>query len=130
MKHEESKIQCEIVRYLQDQKIFCFSVPNEGAGSNAIRAGQMVTMGMKSGVSDLVAFFPDGIVFIEVKTKTGKQSPAQVKFEARCKEEGYPYYLVRSVEDVKSILDAKNSPLNASFGENGESIPERVKRNK
>lgn len=105
MKNEEAKIQVEIVRYLQDKKIYCFSVPNEAAGSNAIRAGQMVTMGMKSGVSDLIAFFPAGIVFIEVKTATGKQSPAQVKFEGRCKEAGYSYYLVRSTEDVKRLLD-------------------------
>ena len=104
-KNEEAKIQCEIVRYFQDQKIFCFSVPNEAAGSNAVRQGQMITMGLRPGVSDLIAFRPSrGVTFIEVKTQTGKQSPAQVRFQERCKDFGVEYHLVRSVDDAMALI--------------------------
>ena len=105
MKHEEGKIQAEIVKAFQKAGVFIFSVPNEAAGGNQIRQGQMITMGLKPGVSDLVAFIPGrGVTFIEVKTPTGKQSPAQVRFQERCKDFGVEYCLVRSVDDAMALI--------------------------
>lgn len=104
MKHDESKIQAAIVKHLSAEGIFCHSVPNEAAGSNRIRQGQMITMGLRPGVADLVVWLPEGIAYVEVKTATGRQSPAQVRFQERCERAGIRYYLVRSVEDVQKIL--------------------------
>lgn len=101
----EARIQAEIVKAFQKAGVFIFSVPNEAAGGNKIRQGQMITMGLKPGVSDLVAFIPSrGVTFIEVKMPTGKQSPAQVRFEERCKEFGVSYCLVRSVDDAMALI--------------------------
>lgn len=67
--------------------------------------GIAITMGLKPGVSDLIAFIPDrGVTFIEVKTPTGKQSAAQERFQARCKTYGVPYHIVRSVPDAMALI--------------------------
>ena len=105
-KNTEALIQVEIVKYLQSEKIYFFSCPNEAAGGNKVRSMQMVSMGMRSGVSDLIVFLPSGeIIFVEVKAPKGKQSDRQKKFEKRVTDYGYKYFLVYSVNDVKNIID-------------------------
>ena len=104
----EAKIQAEIVKFLLPYRkaglLDFFSVPNEGA-ANPIRQGQLIAMGLRPGVSDLVLMFPKGrTVFVEVKNKTGTQSPAQIAFEQRCRELGFEYVVVRSVEDIRKQL--------------------------
>jgi hypothetical protein len=104
MKHEESLIQAEIVKFLSSVGVFCHSVANEAAGNNVVRQGQMITMGLRPGVADLVAWMPSGVAYIEVKTQSGRQSPAQIKFELKCRDFGVPYYLVRSLEEMEKIV--------------------------
>lgn len=104
MNHNEAKIQVEIVKFLWSRGFYVFSIPNEAAGSNAIRQGQMITMGLRPGVADLCVLLPGKVVFLEVKTATGKQSEHQKKFESRCIELGHEYHVVRSVEDVERIM--------------------------
>lgn len=106
MKPEES-IQRQIVQYLELMGIFFFSVPNENAGGGKgamIRMQMYRAMGLRPGVSDLVVILPSRIVFLEVKTATGRQSEHQRRFEARVKELGFEYYVVRSVDDVSKVL--------------------------
>lgn len=104
----ESRIQQEIVLYLQAHGIFCHSVPNEGAGGDALRSSKLVAMGMRAGVADLVVWYPSKsgveIGYIEVKDRKGKQSQRQMAFEEKCKASGISYSLVRSVQDVEEIL--------------------------
>ena len=102
----EDRIQAEIVKFLRSQGIFCHSCPNEGAGrGGAIRTAQLVTMGLFPGVGDLVVWWPKGIGYLEVKTATGRQSDRQKHFQQMCENHGIPYAVVRSVEDVKRILE-------------------------
>jgi hypothetical protein len=110
MQHEESKIQCDIVQYLQLRGIFFFSVPNEIAGGGRgktamIRTARAKSMGLRSGVSDLIIVLPSKILFMEVKTNTGRQSENQKYFQKKVTELGFEYFIVKSVEDVKKILD-------------------------
>jgi hypothetical protein len=103
----EAMIQADICKYLQSKKIFHHSVPNEGAGAGsgaAMRTMQLITMGLKPGVADLIVWWPWGIGYVEVKTPVGVQSEAQKKFQARCIDHGIPYILVRSVSDVERYL--------------------------
>ncbi|MGB4405570.1 MAG: hypothetical protein WBI82_01760 [Sphaerochaeta sp.] len=53
MNHPEAIIQAEIVKYLGDRKVFCFSVWNEGGGASAMRTSKAITTGLKPGVADL-----------------------------------------------------------------------------
>ncbi len=101
----ESKLQYEIVLFLQDQGYFFYSVPNEAKRSPQL-AARLKAMGMRSGVADLVVLLPGGrSVFLEVKTATGKQATMQKLFEQRVTELGFVYQIVRSVQDVQSVLD-------------------------
>jgi hypothetical protein len=106
MKPEEA-IQRQIVQYLALMGIFFFSVPNENAGGGKgamIRMQKYRAMGLRPGVSDLVVLLPSRIVFIEVKTATGRQSENQKRFEALVTSLGFEYYVVRSVDDVSNVL--------------------------
>lgn len=105
MQSEEAKIQAEVVQYLQSQKIFCHSVPNEAAGTQMIRQMQLIAMGLRKGVADLVVWWPDGrIGYLEMKDRKGRQSDVQKVFEKRCNDYGVRYDLARSVEDVKKLV--------------------------
>lgn len=106
----EDKIQADIVKYLRSKRIFSHSVPNEGAGrGNAIRTSRLVTMGLFSGVGDLVVWWhtPQGtrVGYLEVKTPKGRQSERQEHFQEMCEEAGIPYRVVRSVPEVKAYMD-------------------------
>jgi len=101
----EDKIQHEIVMWLQDQKIYFFSVPNEGAGKDAvIRMTRLKAMGLRPGTSDLVLVLPNRVVFVEVKTDTGIQSKLQKVFQERVTALGHEYLLVRSLKDLVDNL--------------------------
>jgi hypothetical protein len=101
----ESKIQSDIVQYLQSIGVFAMSIPNEAKRSMAL-ASRLKAMGMRSGASDLIALLSGGTaIFLEVKTATGKQSDAQKLFERKVTSLGFAYYVVRSVEDVAQIFD-------------------------
>ena len=105
MTHPEAHIQRAILLYLQNRGIYAFSVPNEAAGRSKITQMQLVTMGLKRGVADLVLLHPAGTVtFLEVKAEKGKQSDAQKAFQRRVEEHGLNYYVVRSVEEVEECI--------------------------
>ena len=107
MKSTEAKIQTEIVKYIQTEKLLFCSVPNEAAGKDAaIRMSKLKTMGLKSGAPDLLVFLPGGRTLgLEVKSPTGAQSPAQIDFALKMAERGHLYFVVRSVDDVKKIVE-------------------------
>lgn len=95
----EAKIQWEICQWLQANGIYFFSVANEAAGRSAVKQMQLIGMGLRPGVSDLVVVMPGRVVFLEVKAADGEQSKAQKQFEAKVTALGFEYRVVRSVED-------------------------------
>jgi hypothetical protein len=101
----ESHIQAAIVQALQIHGVYFFSVPNEGHANNARRAQMLKSMGLRSGVSDLVVVLLKKVIFIEVKTATGRQSQAQKDFERTVTELGHEYHVVRSVDEMLKILE-------------------------
>ena len=105
----EARIQADIVKFLVPYRrqglLDFFSVPNEAA-ANPVRQGQLIAMGLRPGVSDLVVMLPEGrVLFLEVKNETGKQSDAQRSFEQTCHRLGFEYHVVRSVDDVRHLID-------------------------
>jgi len=107
----ENKIQQEIVLWYNNN--FClkhhsprqciFSVPNDSI--NAIETKRKVNTGLMAGVSDLIILHNGECLFIEVKTLSGKQSEKQKYFEKIVSLQGFKYYLVRSLEDFKKIIN-------------------------
>lgn len=107
-KKQESKIQQEIFNFYNNNfclqnhnpRNYIFSVPNET--KTVMEAMYKKSMGMRSGVSDLIVLKPNKAIFVEVKTDIGRQSEEQKKFEQIVKNLGFEYHLVRSLEDFKS----------------------------
>lgn len=72
---------------------------------NAIDGARLKGQGMIAGVGDMEYLRPYSTpIFIEFKTKTGRQSKKQVEFEEACKAIGVGYEICRSMEDFKRII--------------------------
>jgi hypothetical protein len=106
MKHDESRIQYDICQWLQTNGFFFFSVPNEATGRTAVQQMRLIAMGLRPGAADLVVVLPGSVVFMEVKDETGTQSKQQINFQEKVQSLGHKYFIVRSVEDVKNLLDS------------------------
>jgi len=44
------------------------------------------------------------LVFLELKSDTGKQRPEQIQFEADVTFQGAEYYVLRSIEELQEVL--------------------------
>jgi len=100
MKHNESKIQIEIVRYIRYlyPNSILFAVPNGGQRS-IITAAYLKKEGVLAGVSDLIWIYKGKVHFLEVKAEKGYQSVNQKEFESQVKKQGFEYYILRSTKD-------------------------------
>lgn len=107
MNNEESRIQIACVEYFRYKypKYLCFSVPNGGL-RNKITARILKAEGALPGVSDLILVLPNKTVFIEMKTKKGKQSEHQKEFECKIDQLGGYYFVCRSLDDFIELLNA------------------------
>lgn len=108
----EAQTQSAIRNYLAALSIDAIHVPNGShlAGDAKARAMQMNALkraGVMPGFPDLILF--DRRVrrcgFLEVKAKAGRVTPAQQKFASEYPSAwGWPYAVVRSVEDTQAVL--------------------------
>lgn len=62
-------------------------------------------LGSYKGISDLIAVRNGEVVFVEVKTETGRQSEYQKQFERIITDHGGKYYLARSTADIAELLN-------------------------
>lgn len=109
MKHHESKLQVECVKWfrLQFPNLLIFAIPN-GNKRNAITGAILKAEGVLAGVADLCIMKPNGqCFFIEMKSEKGKQSESQKAFEAYCKTNGYCYYVVNSFDVFVYIVKSE-----------------------
>ena len=113
----EARIQQEIVMWFRNKfglihhnpKCLIFSVPNESENKNENIYKKSI--GLLSGVSDLIVVLPNKIIFVEVKTEIGKQSKNQISFENDVKNLGFEYILVRSKEEFIEAVEHLNINL-------------------
>lgn len=107
--NKEDFIQSKIVvwfknNYQRHNKGIIFAVPNGGT-RNVVEAKKLKETGLLAGVSDLIVVLNNIVLFIEVKTDTGKQSTAQLEFENKIKMLSQNYYVVRSLDEFINIID-------------------------
>lgn len=95
----EYHLQHEILLWANANRpdIVVFTVANEAA-----RKDRNITV--LKGVSDLVVVLPPKVIFVELKTDKGVQSKFQRVFQSRVEKLNKEYYIVRSLEEFKSIL--------------------------
>lgn len=109
MAQSESELQAIIVayfRYNYPQYLIYSSlngVKISGSNKYGIIAKQKKE-GMLNGVADLEVILPNKVLFIELKTAIGKQSPDQIVMQQKLTELGHSYYLVRSLEEFKQVI--------------------------
>lgn len=102
-KGEEYRIQQDAVKWfrLQYPQYVCFCVPNEATHHNQ---GYFGNLGLLKGVSDLIVVLPDKTLYVEFKSKTGRQSLEQKLFQQSIEKMNQKYYLVRSVDEFIKII--------------------------
>ena len=108
VRRPEEQLQRSVVNLLaiyQSRSLLAFChVPNGGRRSKA-EAGTFKAMGVRAGVPDLLVWTQGGGHFaIELKTESGKLSPAQVAWHATITSLGHRVYVCRSVDDVERCL--------------------------
>lgn len=108
----ENFIQQEIVIWFNNNyclskhnpRCMILSIPNGGA-RNSREGKTLKNTGLLPGASDLIVILPNNILLIEVKTDTGIQSNCQISFMESVKKLGHHYYLVRSLDEFKNVLN-------------------------
>ena len=67
-----------------------------------LRSEHVVSVGIK-GMADIVGWLPDGRgICVEIKTGSGRQSPAQRVWQLACVRCGVVYIVVRSVDEFEA----------------------------
>ncbi len=83
---------------LRSPREIIFHVPNENQH-------RLQNIGVVAGMSDLVATYRGRMLFVEVKTPTGKQSIKQHAIEKHIGEvSGAEYHVVRSLDEFKKVV--------------------------
>lgn len=81
--------------------------PANGGFRNVREASKLKAMGVRAGVADLAIVLPDGrAAFIELKTATGRLSPAQAEFRDTCERLRIPHEVCRTLQEVETTLRA------------------------
>lgn len=110
----EGRIQAECFAWFwntyQQYRKLLFHVPNENdrADSNIIQGAIRKSLGVVSGVADLLLLVPSGRyhgLCIEMKDEKGRQKPAQAEWQAIVEAQGYKYIICRSLEQFKIIIE-------------------------
>lgn len=86
-----------------NQRGLFFRIKNEG--TNRISGARDKASGVIAGVADSCLLLPDGrgVIFIEFKLEKGNKSETQKLWEERISKHGYPYLIIRTLEDFKSL---------------------------
>ena len=115
-KISEAMIEEAILQYLNCVGWFAWKNPTTGYYDSKIKGFRKQSSSYSiNGVSDIIAVRDGEVLFIEVKTKKGVQSKYQKIFEQKIKESGGIYWVVRSVQDVKLMLEGlEHEKINAS----------------
>lgn len=110
----EGRIQAECFSWFWNEfpqyRKTLFHVPNENdrADSNIIQGAIRKSLGVVSGVADLILMIKRGgygALCIEMKDERGKQKPAQIEWQAIIERQGYKYEVCRSLDQFKQIIN-------------------------
>ena len=71
-----------------------------------------ITQGLGSyrGSPDRVMHFQGQAHYLEIKLPSGKLSDYQLAFQEQCQNDSIPYHIIRSLEDLMSIIEEAKNP--------------------
>ena len=82
----------------------CANEVTEAGYRGQIRQSILVGMGVHSGFADLIVIFGGRVLFLEVKSQTGRLRKSQEGFRDTVSAQGFGWALVRSVDDALGAL--------------------------
>lgn len=112
IKVSENDIQRQIVDWIRAvaPSVMVVAVPNGSRRTASGRAANAVP-GLTRGVPDLMVILPKGkILWLEVKSATGRVSPEQLDFHHKLHVLDHVCAVVRSIEEVKLAFKHINIP--------------------
>lgn len=98
-------------RFLPDDSLW-WHTPN-GSERNRAVAAKLKSHGVKPGVPDVTVLWRGRPIFIELKTARGSLQPDQRTWRDRLTEQGVPWALCRSLDEVVAFLVAQGLPMKA-----------------
>ncbi|MGO5517742.1 VRR-NUC domain-containing protein [Parabacteroides distasonis] len=110
MRNIESRTQQACVRYFRLQYpryAGCFfSVPN-GGRRDTVTGAILKAEGALAGVADLFLSVPNNVhhgLYVEMKTRKGRQQDSQKAFQKAVEAQGYRYEICRSLDDFMALI--------------------------
>ena len=82
----------------------CANEVTEAGSRGARRQSILVGMGVHPGFADLIVISGDRVLFLEVKSQTGRLRKSQEVFRDTVCAQGFGWALVRSVDDALGAL--------------------------
>ena len=82
----------------------CVNEVTEAGPRGQIRQSILVGMGVHTGFADLIVISGGRVLFLEVKSQTGRLRKSQEVFRDTVCTQGFGWALVRSVDDALSAL--------------------------
>ncbi len=110
MRHEEDSLQMQCVAWFGWQfptlRRLLHHSPN-GGRRDAREGARFKQMGVQAGFPDLLLLVASGGkhgLFIELKSRTGKQSAFQKEYQELVESQGYGYEVVRTLQQFISVV--------------------------
>jgi len=105
-KQSEDKIQSDCYVWFHNtypnlRGLLCYNLNNS---KNKIDGARNKAKGLIAGRSDMVLYYQSNAIMIEFKTSDGSQSVGQKEWESLVRNQGFQYYIVRSLEEFKSLI--------------------------
>lgn len=100
----EKSIETSIIKFLQYRGVFVFKVENGGVYDQKRKTYRFNHNTRMAGIADIIGILHGRPLAIEVKSKTGRLSDAQMRFLQQWANEGGIAFVARSIEDVETIL--------------------------
>jgi len=91
LKITETDIKRQIKDYLAIMGIFNFHI--------------LQALGAYKGIPDRILHYRQRVVYLEIKKPPGILSDNQLAFQAQCRQDGIDYWVVRSVEELQSLIE-------------------------
>lgn len=123
--HAIQKAICNYLHVALPRDAIFWAVPNGGTRPDfTTKSGRTFSLegkrlkdeGVKAGVADLHILWAGRLIALEVKTAKGGQSKNQQDWETACTLAGGVYRIVRSVDEVKALLDMLGCTKRARLG--------------